>query len=89
MTPEDVINEISRKAAAMVSSGTTPRVVRVGRLQAEALRQGGHPGDTLTVAAPTARKVFTNPGEGNPASLLSHVSLLVEQTADESHLEVL
>ena len=89
MTPEDVINEITQQASAMVSSGTTPRVVRVGRLQGEALRQGGHPGDTLTVTAPIARRAFANPGDGNPPGLLSHVSLLVEQTADESHLEVL
>jgi hypothetical protein len=90
MTPEDVIREISQKATGMVSRGQVPHVVRVGRVQAEALRQGRHTGNTLTVAAPIiAPQIFTGPGEDNPVSMFGNVSLQVERTSDESRLEVL
>jgi hypothetical protein len=91
MTPEDVIREISQKATGMVSRGEVAHVVRVGRVQAEALRQGGgHTGNTLTVAAPIiAPQIFTGPGEDNPVSMFGNVSLQVERTSDESRLEVL
>jgi hypothetical protein len=60
MTPDDVIREISEKATGMLGRGETPRRVRVGRIQAEALEQAGQTGDTLTVPAPRiARQIFT------------------------------
>jgi hypothetical protein len=89
MTPDDVIREISLKATGMVGRGAVPHAVRVGRVQAEALRQGGY-GSTLTVAAPIiVPQIFTGPGEDNPVSLFGQVALSVEQTSDESRLEVL
>ena len=90
MTRDDgIIQEIAQQAAALLSRGETPRVLRVGRAQAEALERLGHTGDTLTVPAPSSQsQLVAHAGQTNPASHFDGVSLLVERTDADNQLEV-
>ena len=86
---EDIIQEIAQKAAEMLSRSERPQVLRVGRLQAEALDRLGHTGDTLTVAAPTSQsQIVAHTGQTNPMSHFDEVSLLVERTDATDQLEL-
>ena len=85
----DIIDEIAQKAAEMLGRGRRPRVIRVGRAQAEALDQLGHTGNTLTVPAPTSQpQIVAHSGETNPMSHFDEISLLVERTDAADQLEV-
>ena len=85
----DIIDGIAQKAAEMLSRGERPRVVRVGRAQAEALDQLGHTGDTVTVVVPTTQsQTVAHSGQTNPVSHLDEIWLLVKRTDAADQLEV-
>ena len=82
MIPADhIIDQVARRAAELLASGTRPRVVRLGRRQSAALNRLGHTGNTLTVPAPeTPAQVIAHAGQTNAASRYDEVTLLVERT---------
>ena len=85
--PEHVLHEVARQAMDLLSRGESPRVVRVGRDQAEALARLGHTESTLTVPMPGIGR-SSNPHEGHAAPERDHLSLLVERIDAKDHLEV-
>ena len=85
----NIIDKIAHKAAEMLSRGERPRVVRVGRAQAEALDQLGHTGDTLTVPVATSQsQIVAHSGQTNPVSHFDEIWLLVKRTDAADQLEV-
>ena len=85
--PEQILREITRLAVAMLSRGESPRVVRVGRHQAEALARLGHTESTLTVPMPGLAS-SSHANEGHAARERDHLSLLIERTDASDQLEL-
>jgi hypothetical protein len=85
--PEGILREITRQAVAMLSRGASPRVVHVGRQQADALARLGHTESTLTVPLPGIGS-SSSAREGHAAPERDHLSLLVEWTDAIDQLEL-
>ena len=85
--PEGILREIARQAMDLLSRGESPRVVRVGRHQADALARLGHTESTLTVPMPGVGS-SSHAREGQAAPERDHVSLLVERIDANDRLEV-
>jgi hypothetical protein len=79
--PEQILSEITRQAMELLSRGESPRVVHVGRQQADALARLGHTESTLTVPMPGI-------GGSSHALERDHLSLLVERVDANDRLEV-
>jgi hypothetical protein len=87
LEPEEILHEITRQAIDMLNRGESPRVVHVGRHQAEALARLGHTESTLTVPMPGIGS-SSHPHEGHAAPERDHLSLLVERIDANDRLEV-
>ena len=85
--PEGILQEITRQAMDLLSRGESPRVVRVGRHQADALAQLGHTQSTLTVPMP-GMSSSSDAREGHSAPERDHLSLLIERTDASDQLEL-
>jgi hypothetical protein len=85
--PEQILREITRQAMDLLSRGESPRVVHVGRQQADALARLGHTESTLTVPMP-GMGGSSDAREGHAAPERDHLSLLVERIDANDHLEV-
>ena len=85
--PEQTLQEITRQAMDLLSRGDSPRVVRVGRHQADALARLGHTESTLKVPMPGLGS-SSHPREGHAAPERDHLSLLIERTDPSDQLEL-